>query len=62
MVGRIDPPELKLNKANASDTDALCFDLHLSVSNGFVLSAITLILTYYLLLFGYIDLLDYPWF
>ena len=31
MVGRIYPPELQLNKANASDTKALLLDLHLSI-------------------------------
>ena len=31
MVRRIYPPELKLNKANASDTEAPCSDLHLSI-------------------------------
>ena len=36
MVNRIYPPELQLNKANTSDTEAPFFDLHLSVSNGFV--------------------------
>ena len=36
MVGRIYPPELQLNKTNASDTEAPCLDLHLSISNGFV--------------------------
>ena len=36
MVGRIYPPELQLNKANASDTEAPFLDLHLSISNGFV--------------------------
>ena len=35
MVGRIYPPELQLNKANASDTEAPFLDLHLSISNGF---------------------------
>ena len=30
------PPELQLNKANASDTEAPFLDLHLSISNGFV--------------------------
>ena len=37
--GRFDqiyPPELQLNKANASDTEAPFFDLHLAVFNGFV--------------------------
>ena len=36
MVDRIYPPELHLNKANTSDTEAPFLDLHLSVSNGFV--------------------------
>ena len=36
MVGRIYPPELQLNKANASDTESPFLDLHLSVLNGFV--------------------------
>ena len=40
MVNRIYPPELKLNKANTSDTKAPFLDLHLSISNGFVLSKI----------------------
>ena len=50
MVNRIYPPELQLNKANTSDTEALFLDLHLSISNGFVshlkfmISAMTLIL------------------
>ena len=35
MVGRIHPSELQLNKANASDTEAPCLDLYISVSNGF---------------------------
>ena len=38
MVSRIYPPELQLNKANTSDTEALFLDLHLSISNGFVSS------------------------
>ena len=29
MVNRIDPPELQLNKANTSDTEAPVLDLHL---------------------------------
>ena len=37
-MGRIYPPELQLNKANASDTEAPFLDLHLSISNGFVSS------------------------
>ena len=36
MVNQIYPPELQLNKANTSDTDASFLDLHLSISNGFV--------------------------
>ena len=39
-VNRIYPPELQLNKANTSDTEASFLDLHLSISNGFVLSKI----------------------
>ena len=40
MVNRIYPPELQLNKANTSDTEAPLLDLHLSISNGFVSSTI----------------------
>ena len=40
MVNQIDPPELQLNKANISDTEAPFLDLHLSISNGFVSSKI----------------------
>ena len=40
MVNQIYPPELQLNKANISDTEAPFFDLHLSVANGFVSSTI----------------------
>ena len=40
MVNYIYPPELKLNKANTSDTEAPFLDLHLSISNGFVSSKI----------------------
>ena len=36
MVNRIYPSELKLNKANVSDTEASFLDLHLSISDGFV--------------------------
>ena len=38
MVNRIYPPELQLNKANTSDTEAPFLDLRLSISNGFVSS------------------------
>ena len=40
MVNRIYPPELQLNKANTSDTEAPFLDLHLSIANGFVSSKI----------------------
>ena len=40
MVNQIYPPELQLNKANTSDTEAPFSDLHLSISNGFVSSKI----------------------
>ena len=40
MVNQIYPPELQLNKANTSDTEAPFFDLHLSIFNGFVSSKI----------------------
>ena len=36
MINQIYPPELQLNKANTSDTEAPFLDLHLSISNGFV--------------------------
>ena len=37
-MNRIYPPELQLNKANTSETEAPFLDLHLSISNGFVSS------------------------
>ena len=40
MVNQIYPPELQLNKANTSDTEAPFLDLRLSISNGFVSSKI----------------------
>ena len=40
MVNQIYPPELQLNKASTSDTEAPFLDLHLSISNGFVSSKI----------------------
>ena len=40
MVNAMYPPELQLNKGNASYTEAPFLDLHLSVSNGFVSSKI----------------------
>ena len=36
MVNRIYPSELQLNKANVSDAEASFFNLHLSLSDGFV--------------------------
>ena len=36
IVNHIYPSELQLNKASASDTEALFLDLHLSISDGFV--------------------------
>ena len=38
MINQIYPHELKLNEANDSDTDVPFLDLHMSVSNGFVLT------------------------
>ena len=40
MGNQIYPPELQLNKANTSNTEAPFLDLHLSISNGFVSSKI----------------------
>ena len=40
FVSQIYPPELQLNKANRSETEAPLLDLHLSISNGFVSSKI----------------------
>ena len=34
------PPELQVNKANISDTEARLLDIHLSVANAFVSSEI----------------------
>ena len=36
MVSQIYPSELRLNKANTSDTEAAFLDLHLSISNDIV--------------------------
>ena len=36
MGNQIHPPELQLNKANTTDTEAPSLDLYLSVANGFV--------------------------
>ena len=40
MVNEIYPPELQLNKANTTGTEAPFLDLHLSIANGFVSSKI----------------------
>ena len=40
MVSQIYHSELKLNKANASDTEAAFLDLHLSISNDIVCTKI----------------------
>ena len=40
MVNQIYPPELQLNKANATDTEAPFLDLHLSIADGFISSKI----------------------
>ena len=40
MINQIYPPELQLNKANTSGTEAPFLDLHLSISYGFVSSKI----------------------
>ena len=40
MVNQIYPPELQLNKANTSDTEAPFLDVHRSISNDFVSSKI----------------------
>ena len=40
MVSQIYPSELQLHKANSSDTKAVFFDLHLSISNDIVYNKI----------------------
>ena len=40
MVGQMYPTELKLNKANSSDTEAPILDLNLSITNSIVSSKI----------------------
>ena len=40
MVNHIYPLELQLNKANVSDTEVSCLDLHLYISDGFVMTKI----------------------
>ena len=40
LVNQIYHPELQLNKANTTDTEAPFLDLHLSIANGFVSSKI----------------------
>ena len=40
MASQIYPPELQLNKANRTDTEAPFLNLHLSIANGFASSKI----------------------
>ena len=40
MVNQIYPLEFQLIKANSSNTEAPCLDLHLTISDGFVSSKI----------------------
>ena len=40
MINHIYPSKLQLNKANVSETEASFLDLHLSISDGFVLTKI----------------------
>ena len=40
VVKQIYPPELQLNKANNTDTEASFLDVHFSIANGFVSSKI----------------------
>ena len=40
LVSQIYPSELRLNKANSSDTEAPFLDLNLSITNGIVSSKI----------------------
>ena len=40
MVNQVYPPELQLNKANISDTEAPFLDLHIFGANGFISSKI----------------------
>ena len=40
MVNQMYPPELQLNKAVTTDTEAQFLDLHLSIANGVVSSKI----------------------
>ena len=42
LVNQIYSPQLKLNKANTSDTEAPFLYLHLSISNGFASFKITI--------------------
>ena len=36
LISQIYPSELQLNKANFSETEAPCLDLHLSILDGFI--------------------------
>ena len=45
MVDQIYPTELKLNKANSSDTEAQLLDLDLSITNGHACECIPAIMS-----------------
>ena len=36
LISQIYPPELQLNKANSSETEALFFDFYLFILDGFI--------------------------
>ena len=55
MVNQVYPPELQLNKASTTDTEAPFLDLHLSVANGFVSS------TYDMRNDFDFDVVNFPW-
>ena len=53
MVNRIYPSELQVNKANVSDAEASFLDLHLSISDGFMKTKITI--NEMILIFPFLD-------
>ena len=60
MVDRIYPPELKLNRANSSDTETPFLDLNLCISNGtvstkFMINGTILVLIYIVVSFPFLD-------
>ena len=44
MINHIYPSELRLNKAKSSNTEAPFLDLHMTISDGFMINAMILIL------------------